>query len=183
MRKNDMVKQGKDKQPINNMQWVHRTKLKANDYNPNKVAPVELELLKTSIKLCGWTQPIVIRHDNEIVDGFHRWTVSEDTDIYGLTDGFVPIVYLDKMVDDAQQMCATIIHNRARGNHGIIPMTDIVRKMKDKHEYTDEQLIDLLGMEQEEIDRLYDYRPMTEKGSQEEFSKGWVPDVEDRAFD
>ncbi len=178
-----MVKKGKNNQPINKMQWVLRTELKANDYNPNKVAPVELELLKTSIKLCGWTQPIVVRTNYEIVDGFHRWTVSGDQDISNLTDGYVPVVFLDEIVDEAQQMCATIIHNRARGNHGILPMTEIVRKMKEKHEYTDQQLIDLLGMEQEEIDRLYDYRPMTEKGSQEEFSKGWVPDIEGRAFD
>ncbi len=178
-----MVKKGKDKQPINSMQWIERSKLTANDYNPNKVAPVELELLKTSIKLCGWTQPIVIRSTYEIVDGFHRWTVSGDKDIFDLTDGFVPVVFLDEMVDEAQQMCATIIHNRARGNHGILPMTGIVRKMKEKHDYTEEQLIDLLGMEQEEIDRLYDYSPMTDKGSQEEFTKGWVPDVEGREFD
>ena len=178
-----MVKQGKDKQPINAMQWIERSKLKANEYNPNKVAPVELELLKTSIKLSGWTQPIVIRKSFEIVDGFHRWTVSGDKDIFDLTDGFVPVVFLDEMVDEAQQMCATIIHNRASGNHGILPMTVIVRKMKEKHDYTDEQLIELLGMEQEEIDRLYDYQPMTDKGSQEEFTKGWVPDVEGREFD
>lgn len=178
-----MVKQGKDKQPINAMQWVKRSKLKANDYNPNKVAPVELELLKTSIKLSGWTQPIVIRKSYEIVDGFHRWTVSGDKDISDLTNGYVPVVFLDDMVDEAQQMCATIIHNRARGNHGILPMTSIVRQMKEKHEYTDEQLIELLGMEQEEIDRLYDYTPMTDKGSQEEFTKGWVPDVGGREFD
>ena len=63
-----MVQKGKDKQPINAMKWVKRSKLKANDYNPNKVAPVELELLKTSIKLCGWTQPIVVRNTYEIVD-------------------------------------------------------------------------------------------------------------------
>ena len=87
------------------------------------------------------------------------------------------------MVDKAQQMCETIIHNRARGNHGILPMTDIVRTMKEEHKYTDDQLIELLGMEQEEIDRLYDYRPMTEKGSQEEFSKGWVPDIKGKDFD
>ena len=87
------------------------------------------------------------------------------------------------MVDEAQQMCATIIHNRARGNHGILPMTGIVRKMKEQHDYTDEQLIELLGMEQEEIDRLYDCHPMTDKGSQEEFTKGWVPDVAGREFD
>ena len=113
----------------------------------------------------------------------HRWTVSGDTDISDLTNGYVPVVFLDEIVDEAQQMCATIIHNRARGNHGILPMTGIVRKMKENHNYTDKQLIDLLGMEQEEIDRLYDYQPMTEKGSQEEFTKGWVPDVEGREFD
>ena len=28
-----MVKKGKDNQPINEMQWVERSKLKANDYN------------------------------------------------------------------------------------------------------------------------------------------------------
>ena len=183
MRKKDMVKEGKENQPVNQVKWVKRDELTANDYNPNKVAPVELELLKTSIKLCGWTQPIVIREINTIVDGFHRWTVSGDDEIRVLTDGYVPVVYLDEMVDQAQQMCATIVHNRARGNHGIIPMTSIVRKMKDDHGYTDEQLIDLLGMEKEEIDRLYDFTPMTEKGSQEEFSKGWVPDTGAREFD
>ena len=67
-----MVKEGKENQPVNQVKWVKRDKLTANDYNPNKVAPVELELLKTSIKLCGWTQPIVIRENNTIVDGFHR---------------------------------------------------------------------------------------------------------------
>jgi len=67
-----MVK-GKEQQPINSFEWVKRDSLKANDYNPNRVAPVELELLKTSIKLCGWTQPIVARRSMEIVDGFHRW--------------------------------------------------------------------------------------------------------------
>lgn len=174
---------GKEKQPINAFKWVLRDELTANNYNPNRVAPIELELLKTSIKLCGWTQPIVVRKNHEIVDGFHRWTVSGDEEIKELTDGFVPVVYLDEMVDEAQQMAATIIHNRARGNHMINPMTEIVRKMRNDHKYTDEKLQEILGMEQEEIDRLYDYRPMTEKGSQEEFSKGWVPDHGAREFD
>jgi len=173
----------KDNQPINNMQWVHRDTLKANDYNPNRVAPVELELLKTSIKLCGWTQPIVARSTNEIVDGFHRWTVSADEEIFALTDGYVPVVFLSEEVDQAQQMVATVVHNRARGNHMILSMTSIVRKMRDEHKYSDEKIMEMLGMEQEEIDRLYDFAPMTEKGSGEEFSKGWVPDVEGRDFD
>ena len=177
MKRRDMAHQ-----PINSFEWVDRDKLTANDYNPNHVAPVELELLKTSIKLCGWTQPIVARKNGEIVDGFHRWTVAGDKDIAELTDGQVPVVYLDE-IDVGKQMVATIIHNRARGTHGIAPMTDIIRKMKEDHKYTDEELQKMLGMEQEEIDRLYDYRLMTEKGSGSEFSKGWVPDTKPREFD
>ena len=178
-----MVKKGLDAQPVNTVQWVERSELKANDYNPNHVAPVELELLKTSIKLSGWTQPIVIRKNKTIVDGFHRWTVSADPEILELTDGKVPVVVVAEKMNKAEQICATIIHNRARGNHVIVPMTDIVRKLREKHNYEDEKIQKLLGMEQEEIDRLYDYRPMTEKGSQEEFSKGWVPDNKPREFD
>ena len=174
---------GIDKQPISGMQWVHRDTLKPNDYNPNRVAPVELELLKTSILLSGWTQPIVARTSGEIVDGFHRWTVAGTEEIFSLTDGFVPVVFLSEEVDEAEQMAATIVHNRARGNHMILSMTSIVRKMRDDHGYSDEKIIKMLGMEKEEIERLYDFAPMTEKGSQEEFSKGWVPDVEGREFD
>lgn len=44
---------GKDNQPISTFNWVLRDELTANNYNPNRVAPIELELLKTSIKLCG----------------------------------------------------------------------------------------------------------------------------------
>jgi ParB-like chromosome segregation protein Spo0J len=75
------MKQGIDKQPVNQVQWIDRNELNANDYNPNYVAPPELELLKTSIKEDGWTQPIVILQDKTIVDGFHRWTVSADPEL------------------------------------------------------------------------------------------------------
>ena len=77
-------------QPINAVEWIETDKLKANDYNPNHIPPPELKLLKTSIMCDGWTQPIVIRENNEIVDGFHRWTLaSTDKDISNLTEGKV----------------------------------------------------------------------------------------------
>ena len=40
-------------------------KVIANDYNPNKVAPPEMELLKHSIEEDGYTQPIVTYYDKE----------------------------------------------------------------------------------------------------------------------
>ena len=58
------MKQGIDNQPVGKVQWVDRNTLNANDYNPNFVAPPELQLLKTSIIEDGWTQPIVILSDN-----------------------------------------------------------------------------------------------------------------------
>ena len=63
----------KEQMPINKVEWLKASELKANDYNPNHVAPIELKLLKISLIEDGWTQPVVIRENNEIVDGFHRW--------------------------------------------------------------------------------------------------------------
>lgn len=45
--------------PVLNVKMVDINKVVANDYNPNKVAPPEMELLKHSIEEDGYTQPIV----------------------------------------------------------------------------------------------------------------------------
>ena len=71
------------KQPISNVIWKSRAELHPNNYNPNKVAPPEMELLIISILEDGWTQPIVILPDGQIVDGFHRYTVSADKADFG----------------------------------------------------------------------------------------------------
>ncbi len=62
--------------PLGSLQWVDRTQLRANDYNPNKVSEENLRLLVQSILTNGWTLPIVCRPDLTIIDGFHRCTVS-----------------------------------------------------------------------------------------------------------
>ena len=82
------------KQPLDNIQWINREELSPNGYNPNRVAPPELKLLKLSILEDGWTQPIVINPDKTIVDGFHRWTVSGHKEIFDLTGGLVPVVVI-----------------------------------------------------------------------------------------
>src|SRR5438105_1178305 len=81
-----------EKQPVSNVVWRHRDELIPNSYNPNAVAPPEMELLKISILEDGWTQPIVILPDFHIVDGFHRYTVSADPRLHERFGGFVPTV-------------------------------------------------------------------------------------------
>ena len=44
-------------QPVDLVRWIHISKVKANDYNPNNVAPMEMKLLYTSIDHDGYTQP------------------------------------------------------------------------------------------------------------------------------
>jgi ParB-like chromosome segregation protein Spo0J len=143
--------------PLFNLTWVHRDKLHPNNYNPNSVAPPELELLKTSICEDGWTQPIVANSDMTIVDGFHRWTVSKDPQVYALTEGFVPVVILEPRDKEHQQM-STIRHNRARGRHGVLAMGNIVKDLIEGGKSV-EEVMDRLQMEREEVSRLISTQP------------------------
>ncbi len=166
---------GIDAQPVNTVEWVPREQLRQNLYNPNHVAPIELELLKISILEDGWTQPIVARMDGEVVDGFHRWLVSADPAIFAMTEGKVPVVRL-RDIEREHQIMSTIRHNRARGTHAVLKMADIVRYLVDNQGLSYEDVMARLQMEHEEVDRLYDRGGMTKRGSKEAFNNGWVPE-------
>jgi ParB-like chromosome segregation protein Spo0J len=162
-------------QPISKVEWVPWEDLRANDYNPNLQAPAEFRLLKVSIMTSGWTQPIVVRDDMEIVDGFHRWLlVSKDAAVRALTDGMIPVVRL-REVDPAEQRMATIRHNRARGTHAVIPLADIVVTLVDDYGLAPNEIEGLLQMDSEEVDRLYDKGDMLKRASRDKFNQGWVP--------
>ena len=142
----------RENQPINNVQWIERDKLKPNGYNPNRVASPEMKLLKISILEDGWTQPIVINPDYEIVDGFHRWTASGDKEIQKVTGTLVPVV-MTKPKNDAHQKMSTIRHNRARGTHGVLNMSQIIQSMIDDG-LSKQEIMARLQMEEEEVVRL-----------------------------
>src|SRR5690554_6802932 len=70
-------------EPVDCVLWVKNDKVHANDYNPNSVAPPEMELLKTSIMNDGYTQPIVSMMNDDmetrvVIDGFHRNRVGKE---------------------------------------------------------------------------------------------------------
>ena len=97
-------------QPLKNVKFVDRDKLRANDYNPNVVSEQNLELLVQSILTNGWTMPIVVRPDYTIIDGFHRWTVSGREPLNSKLGNKVPVVIVDHK-DEAEDMYGTITHN------------------------------------------------------------------------
>lgn len=168
--------QGIKSHPINNVKWVNINLIESNDYNPNSVASVELNLLYISIKHDGYTQPIVTIYDKEkdkyvIVDGFHRYFVMKtNKDIYDSTGGLLPIVVIDKDIND--RMASTIRHNRARGKHSINGMSNMVFEMLNNG-WSDEDICNNLGMEAEELLRLKHITGFSKLFQNVEYKKAW----------
>lgn len=141
--------------PLGSLQWVDRTILKPNNYNPNKVSKENLKLLTQSILTNGWTLPIVCRPDYTIIDGFHRWTVSGQEPLLSKLGGKVPVVIVDHK-DKSADVYGTITHNRARGTHLLEPMKAIVKELIESGKSVSEISTEL-GMKPEEIFRLSEF--------------------------
>lgn len=162
--------------PVSNVKYVPIEKVQANDYNPNQVATNEMKLLYTSINHDGYTQPVVTVYDEKldryvVVDGFHRYSVMRHyKDIYELNKGMLPIVVLDKDIND--RMASTIRHNRARGKHSVQGMSHIVFEMLDNG-WTDVEIMDELGMEMEELIRLKHITGFSKLFENTEYAKAW----------
>ena len=145
------------KSPVYNVRAVPIEKIHANSYNPNSVAPPEMELLYKSIKEDGYTMPIVcyyIAYNDtyEIVDGFHRYTTMlSHKDIYEREGGMMPVVVIEK--DISNRMASTIRHNRARGSHSIELMSNIVSELT-KSGMSDAWILKNIGMDADELLRL-----------------------------
>lgn len=165
-------------EPVDCVQWVKQELVKANDYNPNSVAPPEMELLHTSIKEDGYTQPIVVyAHDGiyEVVDGFHRNRVGKECeDIKERVKGYLPVVVINEDVSDKnQRIASTIRHNRARGKHQVEAMANIVLDLR-RRNWSNEKIAKKLGMDADEVLRLSQVTGLAELFKDREFSQAWT---------
>ena len=144
-------------QPVDIVRWVPIEKVSPNDYNPNSVAKEEMRLLYVSIKQDGYTQPIVTIWDEEkglyvIIDGFHRYfTCKTNKDIFDRNHGMLPIVVLNKKIND--RMASTVRHNRARGTHSVDGMANMVFSMLDNG-WSDSDICNKVGLSPEETTPL-----------------------------
>ena len=164
-------------EPVDCIQWVKSDGIEANDYNPNTVAPPEMELLKESILQDGYTQPIVTFLDKsrrEVVDGFHRNRVGKECqEIKERICGYLPVVTINEdRIEKGDRIAATIRHNRARGKHRVESMSDIVIELK-RRNWSDAKIAKNLGMDEDEILRLCQITGMVEAFSDADFSKSW----------
>ena len=170
-------------EPVECVQWVKEELVIANDYNPNSVAPPEMELLHTSIQEDGYTQPIVVyQHDGiyEVVDGFHRNRVGKEyKDIHDRIHGYLPVTIInDDRHEKADRIASTIRHNRARGKHRVEAMSDIVIELK-RRNWSDAKIGRELGMDADEVLRLTQITGLAEMFADKDFSEAWEVDMLD----
>lgn len=140
--------------------------MRPNAYNPNRQAAPEQALLTESLLADGWTQPIVVREEARgkgrrgekgakrwvIVDGAHRWIAAGDERVIAKYGDRVPVVMLHPDSPEAA-MASTIRHNRARGAHGVAPMADILRELREAG-WARERIMRELGMDEDEMQRF-----------------------------
>jgi ParB-like chromosome segregation protein Spo0J len=174
--------------PISNVKWLDRTELSPNLYNPNKVAPPEMALLKQSILQDGWLFPIIVfdksihiegltdnadKSKYTIIDGFHRYTISGDKDVYKLSNGKVPVVILNP----SNPLATTVRMNRAKGTHAVLKMGDIVKHQIDNGKPISD-IMKEFGMEKEEVVRLSNRMGIhkSEIIIDTDWSNSWIPE-------
>jgi len=168
------------KSPVYNVIAVPIEKVTANDYNPNSVAPPEMELLETSIWEDGYTQPVVTVYDKEndmyvVVDGFHRYlTCKNSKRIYEREQGMLPCVVLDKDMSD--RIASTIRHNRARGSHNIELMSTIVSELVEMGK-GDRWICQHIGMSADELLRMKQITGLASLFANKDFSDSWEAEL------
>ena len=167
------------KEPVDCVLWVQTASVHANDYNPNSVAPPEMELLKLSILNDGYTQPVVSFMDGgpepyEVVDGFHRNRVCKECpEVNERLHGYLPLVVInDDRSGKSDRMASTIRHNRARGKHAVGSMSDIVIDLK-RRNWSDSKIGRELGMDPDEVLRLSQISGLAEMFEDRKFNEAW----------
>ena len=167
-------------EPVDCVLWIKGEQIFANDYNPNKVAPPEMELLAISIGEDGYTQPIVTSFENEsytVIDGFHRNRVGkENITVKQRVMGYLPVTIINPDREGrCDRIASTIRHNRARGKHTITGMSEIVVELK-RRNWSNEKIAKELGMDADEILRLSQISGLAEMFADKEFSEAWTTD-------
>lgn len=170
-------------EPVDCIVWVKSEEIQANDYNPNSVAPPEMELLKRSILQDGYTQPIVAWENEEhfeVVDGFHRNRVGKEfADVRERVHGYLPITIINNnRLDKGDRMASTIRHNRARGAHKVDSMAEIVMELK-RRNWSDKKVAKELGMEPDEVLRLAQITGLAAMFADKEFTEAWGVDLDE----
>jgi ParB-like chromosome segregation protein Spo0J len=167
--------------PVDLVLWVDANNILGQPLNPNTVAPPEFKLLVHSMTQNGITMPVV-SHVCETngaltritVDGFHRGkAVKEVPEINKSTMGRLPVTQIRAdRTDDASRIAATIEHNRARGEHRVDSMSELVRQLVQAG-WRENKIQEELGMGPDELRRMKQLTGLADMFAARDYSEAW----------
>lgn len=165
-------------EPVDCVLWLPAGKVRANDYNPNVMAPAEQRLLHTSLLTEGYTQPVVVAQAGRgysVVDGYHRMQLGKHKPrLRERLKGYLPVVLVHETGGgDGERRAATVRHNRARGQHAVTAMSDLVRDLA-RLGWEDGRIAKELGMDADEVLRLKQISGLAEMFEDGAFSDAWT---------
>lgn len=165
-----------DLPPACHVEMIPIGEIEANQYNPNKMAPPEGNLLRTSMEQNGVTMPILVnRLDTAtkkyvVIDGFHRYQLlSSHPELQTLT-GYIPAVVLN--LPEEKCMSTSVRHNLARGSHQVELTADLIIQLKDMG-WTNHKICYELGMDKDEVLRLQQVTGLAAAFKDQDFSQSW----------
>ncbi|NAS12920.1 ParB N-terminal domain-containing protein [Poritiphilus flavus] len=163
------------KEPISSLLWVPLTEILPNTYNPNKMATPEKRSLLRSLLSHGVTAPLVVSPKRQgvypLIDGYHRWNIiKRNKELRGRLKNKVPVVVLDLPSDE--RIVATIRHNRARGKHQIVEISEVVKTLS-QNGWTADRIMNELGMDSDEVLRLRQFTGLGDLFKDDKYSSSW----------
>ena len=161
--------------PIDHIQWLPASSLRANHWNPNRMHKQESKLLTLSILETGWIQPILANKTGLIIDGFHRWRLAQDESaLVARWGGLCPVATLDMPDDEA--MAVTVRINRAKGSHVAVEMHRLVADLLTNWGWTRERVATSIGATLKEVDVLAQSGVFAaRKTADHKYSPAWYP--------
>jgi hypothetical protein len=165
-----------DLPPACHVEMLPLAEIEANQYNPNKMASPESNLLKTSMEKNGLTMPILVNRLNSrakkyvVIDGFHRYQLLLNHPELQTFEGYIPAVVLN--LPEEKCMSASVRHNLARGSHQVELTADLIIQLREMG-WTNHKICYELGMDQDEVLRLQQVTGLAAAFKDQDFSQSW----------
>lgn len=165
-----------DLPPACYVEMIALEEIEANQYNPNKMAPPEGNLLRTSLEKNGVTMPILVNRLNVgekkyvVIDGYHRYQLLLNHAELQALKGYIPAVVLN--LPEEKCMSTSVRHNLARGSHQVELTAELVIQLREMG-WTNNKICYELGMDQDEVLRLQQVTGLAAAFKDQDFSQSW----------
>ncbi|CAH7159485.1 ParB/Sulfiredoxin domain-containing protein [Vibrio crassostreae] len=165
-----------DLPPACHVEIIPLEEIEANQYNPNKMAPPESNLLKTSMEKNGVTMPILVNRLKTsekkyvVIDGFHRFQLLLNHPELQTLKGYIPAVVLN--LPEEKCMSASVRHNLARGSHQVELTANLIIQLREMG-WANNKICYELGMDQDEVLRLQQVTGLAAAFKDQDFSRSW----------